>query len=355
MSKTRFWLSLCLGAVAVAAAGSASAKTKVACVGASTTKGSGSTEGHHFPDELGRLLGPDHEVHNFGVSSAGALKKAQVSYWNTKEFQAATALLPDLVVLWLGGADTKPENWEANQASFKSDYLALIRHFQGLSSRPRVFCMLSVAIKDASGVRKAILEGKVNPLQKEAAAEANCPLVDLQTAVGGRAEYFPDGIHPNNAGTLAIAKAAHTVIVANAADAGVGTTDAGVADAGESKPDASSNDAGAGSGGAGGAAGASGSTGSGGSGGAGLGGSGGGSGSGVAASGGSPGSGGRAGGGAGGSSGKGEGTGGAPTGGASESGGCVFAGSSQSVGAGLLFLVLGAALASLRRRTRARV
>ena len=307
-------LVLVAGALAFAAPrkAGAAAKIKIAAVGASTTLGSGSTAGHHFPDELGRLLGVDYDVKNYGVSSAGVLRKAMVSYWDTKEFAAAKALLPDLVVLWLGGSDTKPENWEANQASFLPDMLDMIHTFQGLASHPKVVVMLSVAYHDASGVRKTLVEGEVQPRQRMAAAMTGSLLVDLQAAVAGHGEYFPDGIHPNDAGTLAIAKAAAPVVLAalmGTGDAGAPpAVDAGVGDAAadpagrDANPGADADNGGAAgggtsgagggagnaSGGAGAAAGDSGGTGSGGSSsGAGRGGGGAGAG-GSSASGGNP-------------------------------------------------------------------
>src|SRR5688572_5424662 len=50
--------------------GPAAAVIKVACIGASTTKGSGSTAGHHYPDELQKLLGAEYKTYNYGVSAA---------------------------------------------------------------------------------------------------------------------------------------------------------------------------------------------------------------------------------------------------------------------------------------------
>jgi hypothetical protein len=230
----------------------AAAKFKVAAVGASTTLGSGSTAGHHFPDELGKLLGPDYDVKNFGVSAAGVLRKAKVSYWSTKEFTAAKALLPDVVVFWLGGSDTKPENW-VYEAQFLTDMVDMIREFQNLPSHPKVVVMLSVAYKDADGVSKMLVEGQVQPRQRMAAAMTGCLLVDLQAAVAGHGEFFPDGIHPNDLATLAIAKAAYPVVL-EAQKAGGGAGDGG-AGAGGPQADA---------GGTGGVAGSSGSAGAGG-------------------------------------------------------------------------------------------
>jgi MYXO-CTERM domain-containing protein len=217
-----------------ASASMALAKTKVACIGASTTRGSGAPAGQSYPDQLGALLGAEYEVRNFGLSSAGALKKGNPSYWNSNEFKAATAFAPDIVVDWLGGADTKVENWEPHKTEFLADYVALIKHFQDLPSHPRTIVLVSVALRDQDGVRKTVVENEVNPLQRQGAAMTGSPVVEVGMVVAGHPEYFADGVHLKAAGYGAVAKAVQAVILAPAVDAGVAVAEAGVvvADAG---------------------------------------------------------------------------------------------------------------------------
>ena len=68
-------LVFCLAVVAttVPVAAQSTPKVKVACVGDSITAGSGVKEPEKkYPFQLGRLLGADYEVKNFGVGDSTA-------------------------------------------------------------------------------------------------------------------------------------------------------------------------------------------------------------------------------------------------------------------------------------------
>jgi lysophospholipase L1-like esterase len=184
----------------------AAATTKIACVGASTTSGDGSTAGHHYPDELQRLEGTAAEVKNFGVSGTTMLRAVSASYWNTPQFTQALAYQPDVTIIWFGGNDAKPENWTAHKGEFLGDYEAMIRMFQALPSHPRTYVVLSLLTRDTEGIPKAVVDNEVIPLCRQAAAETGSGIVDVHDDLAGHPEYFPDGIHPNDMGTLAVAK-----------------------------------------------------------------------------------------------------------------------------------------------------
>ena len=195
------------GAVAVA-------KTKIACVGASTTSGDGSTAGHHYPDELQRLEGADAEVRNFGVSGTTMLRAVSASYWSTTGLTQALAYQPDVAIIWFGGNDAKPENWTAHKGEFLGDYEAMIRMFQALPSHPRTYVILSLLTRDTEGIPKAVVDGEVIPLVRQAAADTGSGVVDVHDDLADHPEYFPDGIHPNDTGTVAVAKLVYAVISA---------------------------------------------------------------------------------------------------------------------------------------------
>jgi lysophospholipase L1-like esterase len=198
----------------------AAAKSKIACVGASTTSGDGSSAGHHYPDELQRLEGTDAEVKNFGVSGTTMLRAVAASYWNTPALGQALAYGPDVAIIWFGGNDAKPENWTTHKGEFLGDYEAMIRMFQALPSHPRTFVVLSLLTRDTEGIPKAVVDAEVVPLCRQAAAETGSGVVDVHDDLAAHPEYFPDGIHPNDMGTVAVAKLVYAALSA-AADAGV--------------------------------------------------------------------------------------------------------------------------------------
>jgi acyl-CoA thioesterase-1 len=190
----------------------AAAKTKIACVGASTTSGDGSSAGHHYPDELQRLVAPDGEVKNFGVSGTTMLRNVSASYWKTPALGQALAYVPDVVIIWFGGNDAKPENWTAHKGEFLGDYEAMLQMFQALPSHPRTYVVLSLLTRDTEGIPKSVVDGEVIPLVRQAAAETGSGIVNVHDELVGHPEYFPDGIHPNDVGTIAVAKLVYAAL-----------------------------------------------------------------------------------------------------------------------------------------------
>jgi lysophospholipase L1-like esterase len=206
-------------------------KTKISAIGASTTQGSGAPAGQSYPDQLQKLLGPAYEVRNFGKSGAGALRAGDPTYWNSAEQRAAAAFAPDIVINWLGGADSKAASWDAHKGEFLGDYKAMIKYFQDLPSRPKIISLMSIALRDDAGVRKAVLEAEVNPLQRQGALEMGSRFIDTKAIVDGHPEYFADGVHLKAIGYAAIAKAVEVEVRALAAAADAGATDGPAADA----------------------------------------------------------------------------------------------------------------------------
>jgi lysophospholipase L1-like esterase len=200
----------------------ARAQIKISAIGASTTQGSGAPAGQSYPDQLQKLLGPGYQVRNFGKSGAGALRAGNPTYWNSAEQRAAAAFAPDIVINWLGGADSKAASWDAHKGEFLGDYKAMIKYFQDLPSQPKIISLMSIALRDDAGVRKAILEAEVNPLQRQGALEMGSRFIDTKSIVDGHPEYFADGVHLRASGYAAIAKAVETEVraLATAADGG---------------------------------------------------------------------------------------------------------------------------------------
>ena len=54
----------------------------------------------------------------------------------------------------------------------------------------------------------------VIPYIKEVAQEENLPLIDLNTPMQGKRQYFPDTIHPNEEGQKIIAQTIFDIVFA---------------------------------------------------------------------------------------------------------------------------------------------
>jgi len=190
--------------VALAPSTAKAAAIKVACLGASTTSGDGSTAGHHFPDELRIALGAGYQVQNFGVSGTTALKSGDSPYWKFPQLNQAVAYQPDIAIFWFGGNDAKPQNWTGHMAEFITDFETMVRMVQASPSHPKTYLFRSMVIHDVEGIPKMVLEQQVLPEVGQVAAATGSVLINYHDAFIIHPEYFPDGVHPNDAGTAAI-------------------------------------------------------------------------------------------------------------------------------------------------------
>lgn len=201
------WADHCTATVAELAATSR-APLRIACVGDSITLGVGLAcpETQSFPARLGQLwLSRQLIVSNFGVSGRTLLRGGDYPYVRTTAFRAAMEFAPDAVIVLFGANDTRPPN-RPKLGEFKRDAVDLVRRFQALPSRPMVFVALPTPVWDNShGVDGTLLREFVIPRWCEVAAECRARLMDLHTPLLEARPRFPDGVHPDELGALAIA------------------------------------------------------------------------------------------------------------------------------------------------------
>lgn len=192
---------------------------RVACVGDSITQGSGTRDGLSYPKQLGTLLGSDWTVGNFGVSGRTLLRKGDHPYWNEEAFERAKAFAPNAVIIMLGTNDTKPQNW-ANNRGFVDDYTDLVKTFQDLPSKPRVYVCIPPPIIEPNkfNILKRNLQREM-PLLKQIAGKTNADLIDVYAALKSQPKMQPDGVHPNNDGAAVIARTIYQALTGKPAPA----------------------------------------------------------------------------------------------------------------------------------------
>ena len=179
-----------------------SSQIKVACIGNSITYGSGIADRPRdsYPSQLGRMLGQKWEVRNFGVGGRTLLKKGDYPFWNEEAYAQAKAFLPDVVIIKLGTNDTKPQNWKYS-GEFLSDYRTMVKELKALSSHPKIYlCKPVPAYASRWGINDSIIIHGVIPSVEKLSEEEKLPVIDLYTALSGKAALFPDQIHPNPEG-----------------------------------------------------------------------------------------------------------------------------------------------------------
>lgn len=194
------------------------APVRVACVGDSITQGAG-TKGNPYPKQLQTLLGEAWKVENFGISGSTLLRKGDRPYWKEKAYQKALAFEPDVVIIKLGTNDTKPQNMQ-HEAEFLGDYRDLVKSFQELQSKPRIFLCRPVPVV-GTGNFKITEENlqKLMPKIEELAKELKVDVIDMYAALKDKPELIPDRVHPNAAGALEMARSAYSALTGNPAPA----------------------------------------------------------------------------------------------------------------------------------------
>jgi lysophospholipase L1-like esterase/predicted esterase len=204
------FVSLCLptaGAVAL----------KVACIGDSITYGAGlSNPGtDSFPAVLGRLLGANYVVNNYGISGRTLLKKGDYPYWNEQAYTDSSNWLPDIVIIMLGTNDSKSQNWQY-QSEFVANYDEMINHYKNLSSHPTVYVNTCPTVYNTglAGITNPVVRDQVNPKVRQAASDTGCTVVDVYTATNGMPQNFPDNVHPNVDGSKVLADAVYNGMTA---------------------------------------------------------------------------------------------------------------------------------------------
>jgi lysophospholipase L1-like esterase len=181
---------------------------RVACLGDSITFGAGieNRDTFSYPTQLAELLGNRFEVRNFGRSGATMAPLGDLPYFGTDEYRAAAAYLPDVVILMLGTNDTKPQNWKGQKA-FEQDTRGAIETIHAIKSKPKIWVCLPVPVYgDAWGITAHVLEDGVIQALMEVTNSKKIPVIDLNDALTGHPEMFPDKIHPDGNGAALMAK-----------------------------------------------------------------------------------------------------------------------------------------------------
>jgi acyl-CoA thioesterase I len=191
------------------------AVVRVACVGDSITFGSGLKDRatQAYPAVLGRILGPGFEVGNFGVSGATMLRKGNRPYWEQGRFAAADEFHPAIVVIKLGTNDSKTENWPAHGDEFADDAVALVTHFQGLPTHPRVWICLPVPVTKTTWTINEPTTSIIRERLRAVAARTGAGLIDPTPAFLAQPERLPDGVHPDAGGAVLLAATVASALI----------------------------------------------------------------------------------------------------------------------------------------------
>ena len=183
---------------------------RISCVGGSITQGHGTTkpwDENSYPALMGKMLGTNYHVENYGRSGCTMLRKGNCPYWDKEKYEPSMQSDPDIVFIDLGGNDAKLMN-RVHKEEFVIDACELVHRYQLLPSHPRVILMTAIPgfTNDSTGIWDTSIVRDINPRIIEAARKMHLEVLDMHPLFEGLPDLLPDAIHPNDEGAYKIAK-----------------------------------------------------------------------------------------------------------------------------------------------------
>ena len=195
---------------------------RIACVGDSITYGCTipACFWRSYPRKLGRMLGNEFCVCNFGVNDRTMQETSQKPYIREKAWRNSRAFEPEIVILLLGSNDSKAANWVSDE-HFTEQYQRFIQSYAALPScrkiilctPPRVFRPAAKLFYLSNDLDIDRIE-HIAELVRRLALENGLSLVELYEPTLNRRDLFGmDGAHPNAAGAGFLADRIKTAVL----------------------------------------------------------------------------------------------------------------------------------------------
>lgn len=192
-------------------------RKRVACVGDSITYGCfiAGQPWNSYPRQLGRLLGKEYCVGNFGYTNRTAINTADFPYTSEKLYERSLEFMPDIVLIMLGTNDTKEINWDREK--YKKDMGKLINSYRSLGTHPEVYLLLPPPVFPFMGkvmwdIRSEVLENELIPACRQVAEKKGVTLINTHDVFAGKKFMFIDGVHPNRLGARLLAETVYSEI-----------------------------------------------------------------------------------------------------------------------------------------------
>ncbi|OCT16712.1 hypothetical protein A8709_08575 [Paenibacillus pectinilyticus] len=193
-----------------------SGQVKVACVGDSLTYGLYVRNWYRnsYPKVLGRMLGKNFHVRNYGLSNRTGMETGNRPYQAEKRYRQSLSFAPDVVFIMFGTNDSKPNNWRGEK-EFIRQYKKLIQSYREVPSSPAIYLLTPptpyyVEGKTEGNMKFEIRKPEIMEIRDaviEISQEWELKVIDINRKTDKHREWFTyDGIHTNVGGSEAIAR-----------------------------------------------------------------------------------------------------------------------------------------------------
>lgn len=181
------------------------------CLGDSITYGMGvkAPERDAWPALLQEKLGTSWNVVNLGVSGTTLLDEGGRPYRATGNVARALQLDPSMAIIMLGTNDSVDPAWSAE--AYRTQLDGLVNEIVEASSHDvRIVLMAPPCTffgpddPRHRDTMNALVGGEMRDIVKTIARERGAQFIDMYAFTEGHSEWFPDDLHPNEAGNVAM-------------------------------------------------------------------------------------------------------------------------------------------------------
>ena len=197
-------------------------KIHFACIGDSITWGAGvyySRNKDSYEAVLNKKLGNEYQVLNYGLNGRTLLKEGDMPYTKERFYKITHDINVENYIIMLGSNDSKPFNWVhagENGINYVNELKDFVNSYLELPSHPTVYLMQPPKAYPINGVIPYEINDDnikiIGSLVKQVGDELNLKVIDLYSVTENHPEWYPDGVHPNKEGNLAMAEAIYSVI-----------------------------------------------------------------------------------------------------------------------------------------------
>lgn len=193
-------------------------KKHIACIGDSITFGSRiKKKKDTWCHILEQKLGEKTQVLNYGLSGRTLQDEGDMPYRKSRFYKNALNSNADVYIIMLGTNDSKPYNWDCER--YKKEFDNFIKCFRQknptstfiLMTPPTCFPVFDGKV--GYDISKEIINNDIAPFIRAYASTNDLKLLDLNCLTSQKSDWFVDGVHPNEKGSVEIANIIYDFLI----------------------------------------------------------------------------------------------------------------------------------------------